>query len=307
MNKYRHRILSIVEKMDAQIVLPEISDSRIEEACYKLESMGIKILFYKNFLGNKEKYINYISKLPFAKNWPIDNLEEYINNPLNFSLAMVACGDADGLVAGAMNSSSDVIRSAIRIVGICSTKSIVSSIFFMISPSGDRAFTYADCAVVPEPDSKQLVEIASESAGFHQLITGEEPIVAFLSFSTKGSADHYRVEKVREAAKLFGKKYPLIQHDGEIQLDAAIIPEINQIKAPNSPIKGKANVLIFPNLDAGNIAYKITQRLAKFSAWGPLIQGLNKPVHDLSRGCSVNDIINISLITVLQKNTYANI
>ena len=177
----------------------------------------------------------------------------------------------------------------------------------MISPDGKKAFTFGDCAVIPEPDSKQLAVIAAESAAFHQLLTGEEPIVAFLSFSTKGSASHYRVDKVREAVDIFRNKYPMIIHDGEVQVDAAIIPEINKIKVPGSPIEGGANVLIFPNLDAGNIAYKITQRLAGYSAWGPLLQGLSKPIHDLSRGCSVDDIINVSAIAAIQRNMYAHI
>jgi len=222
-------------------------------------------------------------------------------------MAMVACDDADGLVAGAVAPSEEVIRAAIRMIGIRPTAINVSSIFFMISPDGEKAFTFGDCAVIPEPDSRQLVAIAAESAEFHQLLSGEEPIVAFLSFSTKGSASHYRVEKVRDAVKIFSRKYPQIIHDGEVQVDAAIIPEVNKLKVPGSPIGGSANVLIFPNLDAGNIAYKITQRLAGYSAWGPLLQGLNKPIHDLSRGCSVDDIINVSAIAALQRNIYANV
>ena len=177
----------------------------------------------------------------------------------------------------------------------------------MISPDGENAFTFGDCAVIPEPDSRQLAEIAAESAVFHQLLTREEPIVAFLSFSTKGSASHYRVDKVRDAVEIFGYKFPQIIHDGEVQVDAAIIPEVNKSKIENSPINGGANVLIFPNLDAGNIAYKITQRLAGYSAWGPLLQGLHKPINDLSRGCSVDDIINVSAIVALQRNMYAHI
>jgi phosphate acetyltransferase len=192
-------------------------------------------------------------------------------------------------------------------IGIRPTSNNVSSIFLMISPDGDNAYTFADCAVIPDPDSKQLASIAAESAEFHHFLTGEEPVVAFLSFSTKGSASHYRVDRVREAVEIFGKKYPQIIHDGEVQVDAAIIPEVNKLKIPNSPINGEANVLIFPNLDAGNIAYKITQRLGGYFAWGPLLQGLNKPVHDLSRGCSVDDIINVSAIAALQRNMYANV
>jgi len=178
----------------------------------------------------------------------------------------------------------------------------------MISPDGNKAFTFADCGVIPEPDSQQLAVIANDSALFHSLLTGEEPKIAFLSFSTKGSAEHYRVDKVRKAVEIFAKKHPDISHDGELQFDAATVKTIANSKAPNSALKGDANVLIFPNLDAGNIAYKITERLAHYSAWGPLLQGLSKPVHDLSRGCSVEDIVLVSSITAMQKKSeYANV
>ena len=178
---------------------------------------------------------------------------------------------------------------------------------FLISPSGDHAYTFADCAVIPEPDSKQLAAIGHDSAEFHLLLSGEEARVAFVSFSTKGSANHYRIDRVREGVEIFSRQYPHIIHDGELQVDAAIIPVISQMKAPESPLAGQANVLIFPNLDAGNIAYKIAQHMGGYSAWGPLLQGLNKPVHDLSRGCSVDDIINVSAITAMQNDTYANV
>jgi phosphate acetyltransferase len=269
--------------------------------------MGFDILQIEDFQDNLDIYLDYLNKLPFTDNWPADNLREFLNDPLHFAMAMVACDDADCLVAGAVTSSSEVIRSAIRMIGIRPTSNQVSSIFFMISPDRNSAFTFADCAVIPEPDSKQLAAIGAESAEFHHFLTGDEPLVAFLSFSTKGSASHYRVDRVRDAVEIFGNKYPQIIHDGEVQVDAAIIPEVNKLKIPNSPINGQANVLIFPNLDAGNIAYKITQRLGGYSAWGPLLQGLNKPVHDLSRGCSVEDIINVSAIAALQRNMYANV
>ena len=177
----------------------------------------------------------------------------------------------------------------------------------MVSPNGSVGYTFADCAVIPEPDSKQLAAIAADSAVFHQLLTNEPPKVAFLSFSTKGSADHYRVDRVKEAVQIFSKKHPDIVHDGELQFDAAFNRKVSVSKASKSPLKGEANVFIFPNLDAGNITYKITQYLAGYSAWGPLLQGLNKPVHDLSRGCSVEDIINVASVAALQRTQYANI
>jgi len=306
-DKYHERIIAMGRETNSRLVLPENSDNRIQIAVTELHNLGFQVVYNQDFQDNMDIYIEYIKTLSFTNNWPSTNLKEYLCNPLHFAMAMVACNDADGLVAGAGTPSGDIIRAAIRMIGIRSSINSVSSIFFMISPDGQKAFTYGDCAVIPEPDSNQLSIIAAESADFHQLLTGEEPIVAFLSFSTKGSASHYRVDRVREAVEIFSKNYPQIIHDGEIQVDAAIIPEVNKLKVPQSPIKGDANVLIFPNLDAGNIAYKLTQRLAGYSAWGPLLQGLNKPIHDLSRGCSVDDIINVSAIAALQKNMYAHV
>jgi phosphate acetyltransferase len=171
----------------------------------------------------------------------------------------------------------------------------------MISPNADAAYTFADCAVIPEPTSDQLASIAGESASNHSLLTGEEPRVAFLSFSTKGSANHRRVSHVKDAVKKFSEKHPNILHDGELQLDSALVPAVAANKAKDSPLAGKASVLIFPSLEAGNIAYKITERLAGYTALGPLLQGLNKPVHDLSRGCSSADIVNVATIAAMQK------
>ena len=175
----------------------------------------------------------------------------------------------------------------------------------MLSPDEETYFTYSDCGVIPEPSIDQLVTIAKDASDFHRLLSNESPKVAFLSFSTKGSADHYRVKRVSDAAKLFSKKYSNIINDGELQFDVAVDEIIASKKAPSSSIKGDANVMIFPNLDAGNIAYKITQRLAGYHAWGPLLQGLNRPIHDLSRGCSVDDIISVSAIAALQNAEYA--
>jgi len=249
----------------------------------------------------------FILSLKFTKNWPDEQLDIFMENPLNMGIAMVASGLADGLVAGAVTSTSEVIRAAIRMVGVKSTSKWVSSIFFMVSPDGEKAFTYSDCGVIPEPSSEQLVAIAKDASEFHELLSGEIPKVAFLSFSTKGSADHYRITKVKDAVRMFSNKYGHIIHDGELQFDAAVDQIVASRKVPDSPLGGNANVMIFPNLDTGNIAYKITERLAGYSAWGPLLQGLNKPVHDLSRGCSVDDIIQVAAIAALQKDVYANI
>ena len=307
MNKYIDRILSLGIKSDAKIIIPEDKDFRVKQALVELQKLGFELVKSKEMLHHKDKYLEYINSLAFTKNWPKNNLVEYLDNPLNFSMSMVACNDADCLIAGAITPSSEVIRAAIRVIGIKPKVNCVSSIFLMISPDGKRAFTFADCAVIPEPDSNQLVSIASESADFHFLLTNEIPKVAFLSFSTKGSANHYRVDKVKDATKIFNNQYPNIIHDGELQVDTALDPVINKMKVLNSPIKGDANVLIFPNLDAGNIAYKLTQKLAGYTAFGPLLQGLKKPVHDLSRGCTKDDIVNIAAIAALQKDIYANI
>lgn len=307
MNKYRDRIFNLAKNSNARLVLPEKNDKRIIAACEKLDSMGFTIININDYLNNKKNYIDYIINKPFTENWPEENIDLYLQNPLNFAMAMVACGDADGLIAGASTPTSEVLRCAIRIIGINPKSNWVSSIFLMISSNKKDVYTFSDCAVIPEPDSQQLAIIAADSARFHFMLTGLEPKVAFLSFSTKGSSNHYRVDRVQKAVEIFYKRFPNIICDGELQLDAAINPEISRIKSPDSKLSGRANVLIFPNLDAGNIAYKIIQQMGGFYAWGPLLQGLNKPVHDLSRGCSVDDIINVSAITAMQKSYNANI
>jgi phosphate acetyltransferase len=204
---------------------------------------------------------------------------------------------ADGSVAGSTASTADVMRAGIQCVGIPEGISIVSSFFLMILP--DKTFSFADCAVVPNPDVKQLADIAISTADNHRKLTEQEPFVAMLSFSTKGSATHEDVDKVIESTKIVKKKRPDIKIDGELQFDAAIIESIGQRKAPGSTVAGRANVLIFPDLDAGNIGYKIAQRLGGAEAIGPLVQGLNKPCFDLSRGCSVEDIVNTAAICML--------
>jgi len=306
-NKFREMLIQQGISTDARIVLPEIDDSRVVDAKRELLQMGFNIIEMDDSSESIPALKNSISTLKFTKNWTDEQLHIFIQNPLNMGMAMVADGLADGLVAGAVTSTSDVIRAAIRMVGIKPTSKWVSSIFFMVSPDGEKYFTYSDCGVIPEPTSDQLVAIAKDASEFHELLSREAPKVAFLSFSTKGSADHYRVTRVTDAARIFSNKYGHISHDGELQFDAAVDQIVASRKAPESPIQGTANVMVFPNLDAGNIAYKITERLAGYSAWGPLLQGLNKPVHDLSRGCSVDDIILVTAIAALQKDAYANV
>jgi phosphate acetyltransferase len=221
-----------------------------------------------------------------------------VQDPLFFGASMVAAGDADGCVAGSVSTTGDVLRAAIQTIGLKAGSNVVSSVFLMSFEDG-RVFTYGDCAVVPYPNEEQLATIAIDSAHTHQKVTGNKPKVAMLSFSTKGSAEHERIDLVRNALEIVKSHNLEFPVDGEMQFDSAIVPEIAQRKAPHSEVAGKANVFIFPNLDAGNIAYKITERLADATATGPIIQGLARPMMDLSRGCSWEDIVNTACVCSL--------
>jgi phosphate acetyltransferase len=220
---------------------------------------------------------------------------ETIQNPLFFGAMMVRENLAVGAVAGSINTTGDVLKAAIQIVGLMKNIKVVSSSFLMILQNGE-ILTFADCAVIPDPDPEQLASIAISSAKTHQRLVGTEPCVAMLSFSTKGSAKHPLTEKVIQALQLVKELEPSLKIDGELQFDAAYIPEVGNRKAPGSPVAGKANVFIFPDLNAANIGYKLVQRLAGAEAVGPVIQGLAKPYNDLSRGCSVDDIVNVVAI-----------
>jgi phosphate acetyltransferase len=299
-HKYFTNLFERSISSNANILLPEADDVRIIEAKKKLKDLGFNILDINDFADDK-KYIDFISSKKFTKNWPIIEIKKYLEDPVNKALCVLACKQVDGVIAGASRSTAEIIRSALRVVGIDPSYKWISSAFIMMSPDKKNIFTYSDCAVIPEPSSEQLAYIAKAASDIHTLVTSQKPKVAFLSFSTNGSASHYRVNKVKDAVEIFSKRFPNIEYEGEIQFDAAISEEISKNKNVNSKLKGDANIFIFPNLDAGNISYKITRELAGYSAWGPLIQGLNRPVHDLSRGCSVEDIINIAAITAIQK------
>lgn len=234
----------------------------------------------------------------------IESAKTIIMDPEYFGALMVKEGLADALIAGADNTTAKIVRVSLQIIDRISKDGVVSSCFIMVVPDCDYGengiIAFADSAVVPNPNARQLAGIAANTAQTFNVLTGCAPKVAMLSFSTKGSAKHRMVDKIVEATKLAKENNPDILIDGELQPDAALVPFIAEKKAKDSPVAGSANVLIFPNLDSGNIAYKLVERLAKAKAYGPLIQGLKKPISDLSRGCSVNDIVDISAITLVR-------
>jgi phosphate acetyltransferase len=318
-------IRTIKEKASAKkrtVVLPESHDDRVIKAAGILSAEKIAQVIT---IGNEEKvrvsaknlgvdltgvriidpekseklsdFTNIFFNMRKHKGVTIEQAKETMKQDLFFGAMLVKESMADGFVAGSTASTADVLRAAIQCVGMPEGISIVSSFFLMIFP--EKTYSFGDCAVVPNPDANQLADIAISTAVNHQKLTGEEPYVAMLSFSTKGSAKHELIDKVLEATEIVKQKRPDIKVDGELQFDAAVVDSIGKKKAPESDVAGRANVLIFPDLQAGNIGYKIAQRMGKAEAVGPVVQGLKKPLFDLSRGCSVDDIVSTAAIAAL--------
>jgi phosphate acetyltransferase len=251
-----------------------------------------------------DAYVDAYYELRRAKGITRDQAAQAVSDTVVYGTLMVHLADADGLVSGAEHSTADTIRPALQIIKTAPGIRIVSSAFLMVVPDcefGDNGlFVFADCAVNPNPNAEELAAIALSSAETARVLCNMEPRVGMLSFSTMGSAEHELVDKVRKATALAKEAAPDLMIDGELQVDAAIVPKVGVKKAPNSPVAGRANVLIFPDLQSGNAGYKLVERLAKASAIGPFLQGLRKPVNDLSRGCSVEDIVNVVTITAVQ-------
>lgn len=310
------------------IILPETMDRRVLKAARMATDEEIAEII---LLGNKEniikdnndinlndirfidpendslldKYVDMLYNLRKEKGMTLEEARRLLTTDyMYFACMLVYDNMADGVVSGACHSTANTLRPSLQIIKTKKDVDIVSAFFLMIVPDceygADGVFVFGDSGLVQDPTSEELVSIAYSSAKSFELLTGKEAKVAFLSHSTKGSAKHALVDKVVKAYELTKSKYPDLKCDGELQLDAAIVPEVQKSKAPDSEIKAGANTLIFPNLDAGNIGYKLVQRLAKAQAYGPITQGINKPINDLSRGCSSDDIVGVIAITAVQ-------
>lgn len=295
-------------KLQKLIILPERDDRRIQEAAKIITKEKIARIILLGKEGLESKKIDAFTQIFFEarkhKGITIAQAREAVSHPLYYAAMMVRANEADGFVAGAAHSTPDVAKAAIYCIGVDERIKIVSGCFIMVVPDcsyGENGvFVFADCGIVPEPTSQQLAQIAISSSELAQNIFGIQPRVAMLSYSTKGSAKGVLVDKVKEATALAKQLNPDLLIDGELQADAAIVPEVAEIKDPQGAIAGRANVLIFPDLEAGNISYKLVQRLAKARAIGPLLQGLNKPCSDLSRGALVEDIVDTVAVTALR-------
>ena len=311
------------------IVLPEASDARILKAAEIALNEGyanIVLLGNHETVANvarengidiskatvidplesdrREAYAERLYELRKEKGMTLEQAQELVKDEVHYGMMMLKCDEADGLVSGAIHSTSDTLRPALQILKTAPGTKLVSAFFLMVVPDceyGENGvFVFGDCGLNQNPTAEELVEIAYSSSKSFELLVGKESRVAMLSYSTKGSAKSELTEKVINATELVKSTYPEMKVDGELQLDAAIVPSVGASKAPGSEIAGTANTLIFPDLDAGNIGYKLTQRLGKAEAYGPLCQGIAKPVNDLSRGCSAEDVAGVIAITAVQ-------